>query len=598
MTEPTHDPLNVAAWLPLRAAEQPDKLALIWRTGRDSNGRAIYSRRTFRELNTETDRFAHGLSRVGITREMRTILMVRPSPEFFALTFALYKIGAVPVLIDPGMGRRNMVDCLKAVNAEAFIGIPLAHVLRVLNPSAFNSVRIVITAGRKWFWGGHTLDAIHQSPKRQIARSQDDPTFPVTETSPDSPAAIIFTTGSTGPPKGVLYRHGMFDAQVRILRERFDIGHDEIDLPTFPLFALFDPALGMTAVLPEMDFTRPALVDPTKIIEAIRDNGVTHMFGSPALLDRVGRFGEANGVKLSSLRRVISAGAPVPPETIRRFSTMFGGIGVEQSPNHLITKSPNGPIPQSAIQNPQSPRPQIFTPYGATEALPVAVIGSGEILGETAALTSLGLGTCVGKPVPYVDVKIIRISDEPIETWSYDLVLPVGEVGEIAVKGPVVTREYFTSEAATRLAKIREPDGAVWHRMGDLGRFDEQGRLWFYGRKAHRVITEGETLFTEPVEAIFNQHPKIRRSALVGIGERGKQTPVVCIEIDESALEASDHADPKKFGDELFALGSKYEFTKGIDTFLVHPGFPVDIRHNSKIFREKLAVWAMNELAD
>ncbi len=558
--------LNVAAWLPLRAGEQPNKPAIIWRSGRGSDGRAVYSNYTFEQLNALSDAYAFGLERDGVSRGTRTILMVRPSPEFFVLTFALYKVGAVPVLIDPGMGRQNMVECLAAVSAEAFIGIPLAHVLRVLNRPAFRSVRTVITVGRRWLWGGRTLANILNLGQGEQQRQGKQP-YPIAETGPDDPAAIIFTTGSTGPPKGVLYRHGMFDAQVRILRERFDIQPDEIDLPTFPLFALFDPALGMSVVIPEMDPTRPALVDPTKIIEAIRDNGVTHMFGSPALLNRVGRHGEAHEIKLPSLRRVISAGAPVPPDALRRFAKMIDAPA------------------------------QIYTPYGATEALPVAVIGSDEILGETAAMTAQGLGTCVGLPAPSVEVRIIRISDEPIERWSDDLALPVGEVGEIVVTGPVVTREYFTSESATRLAKIRDDEGRTWHRMGDVGRIDERGRLWFYGRKAHRVITESGTLFTEAVEGVFNQHPKVRRTALVGVGPRPSQTPVVCVEIDEDALEASDHQNPNRIGEELFELGAEHEFTKGIDTFLIHPAFPVDIRHNSKIFREKLAVWADRQLS-
>ncbi|MBX3396662.1 MAG: AMP-binding protein [Phycisphaerae bacterium] len=666
--EESRPSVNVAAWLPLRAAEQPDKPAIIWRSGRDRAGRAIYSQFTFRQMNQESDACAFGMKNAGIHRGTRTILMVRPSPEFFVLTFALYKIGAVPVLIDPGMGRHNMVECLRAVDAEAFIGIPLAQILRIMNRRAFSRVRVAITVGRRWFWRGPRLSDIRAdgaeimaSPEAQTESARERSaaaesnahqvrlsspgarSFPMADTAPDDPAAIIFTTGSTGPPKGVLYRHGMFDAQVRILRERFDIRPDEIDLPTFPLFALFDPALGMSAVIPEMDFTRPALVDPIRIIEAVRDNGVTHMFGSPALLDRVGRYGEAHGVSLPTIRRVISAGAPVPPETIRRFMTMLrtGGDVVAPATSSVSGRETDD---QAGLKIPGShPQPdragdgetpatvgptQIFTPYGATEALPVAVIGSDEILGETAASAARGLGTCVGRPVRQVEVRIIRITDDPIDAWSDDLVLPTGEVGEIAVKGPVVTREYITSESANRLAKIREnppplhheqrvsdaptqshadptaqarsvePGNAsdVWHRMGDLGRIDSQGRLWFYGRKSHRVTTVRGTLFTEPVEAIFNQHPKVRRSALVGIGDRGCQTPIVCIEIDHRALEAADHSNPNKLGEELFQLGSQYPFTRDIDTFLIHPEFPVDIRHNSKIFREKLAVWAADQI--
>lgn len=589
MTPATRQIVNVAAWLPIRADEQPDKPAIIWRSGRGADGRAVYSHLSFRELNEDCDACAYGLREAGIERGTRTILMVRPSPSFFSLTFALYKLGAVPVLIDPGMGRKNMVECLREVDAAAFIGIPLAHVLRVLHRSAFRGIRTVITDGRRWLWGGRRLADIRERGRR-IAE-QCVTAFPMADTMPDDPAAIIFTTGSTGPPKGVLYLHGMFDAQVRILRERFDIQPDEIDLPTFPLFALFDPALGMSAVIPEMDFTRPAHVDPERIIEAVRDNAVTHMFGSPALLDRVGRFGEANGVVLPSLRRVISAGAPVPAETLRRFGAMLRRDDGAVSPRPHDGPSDTGDLPV-----PQRSAPQIFTPYGATEALPVAVIGSDEILGETAALTARGLGTCVGRPAPGVTVRIIRITDDPIDIWTNELELPRGEVGEIAVHGPVVTREYITSEAATRLAKIPDGRGGVWHRMGDLGRMDEHGRIWFYGRKAHRVITERGILFTEPVEAVFNQHPKLRRSALVGVGERGRQKPVVCIEVDQNALEERDHENPNALGEELFAIGAQHDFTKNIDTFLIHPGFPVDIRHNSKIFREKLAVWAEKQM--
>ncbi len=594
--------VNVAAYLPEMARRMPDWAALVWRSGRDSSGRARYSQRTFRELNEDVDRYAHGLVRAGIGRGLRTILMVRPRGEFFALTFALLKISAVPVLIDPGMGRRRMVECLAKVGAEAFIGIPLAHVLRVLHCGAFRSVRTCITVGRRWLWGGlrledvwleTQLDSTGGAGLRARQSRQGRPLhhtphavapFEMPETHEDDPAAIIFTTGSTGSPKGVLYRHGMFAAQVLALREMLGIEPGEIDLPTFPLFALFDAALGMTAVLPEMDATRPAHVDPGKIIEAIRDQCVTNMFGSPALLDRVGRHGEANAVKLPTLRRVMSAGASVPPETLRRFRTML------------------------------SDDTEIFTPYGATEALPVACIGSREILEETATASALGAGTCVGRAAPGVEIRVIGISDEAIEEWSDDLMVgntaeggcatgntltpaislqgrgSVGEIGEIVVRGSVVTREYCTEAEATRRAKIREGE-SIWHRMGDVGWLDERGRLWFCGRKAHRVVTEHGTLFTEPCEAVFNEHPKVFRTALVGVGEAPRQRPVLCVELEAEAKRAGA-AEGERIAEELREMSRRHEHTCEIETILFHPAFPVDIRHNAKIFREKLAVWA------
>jgi len=561
--------VNVAAHLPQMARGQPEKRAIVWPVGRDANGRVTYAHLTFLELDQETDRYAHGLEHVGIVRGTRVILMVRPSPSFFALVFALYKVGAVPVLIDPGMGKNRMVDCLRAVEAEAFIGIPLAHVLRVLHPGAFRSVRVCITVGRRWLWGGLRLRDIRTDPWQP---------YEMAPTQADEPAAIIFTTGSTGPPKGVLFLHGMFDAQVRILRDHFKVVPGEVDLPTFPLFALFDPALGMTAVIPDMDPTRPALVDPVKIIEAIHDQNVTHMFGSPALLNRVGRYGEAHGVKLPSLKRVVSAGAPMPPETLERFGEMLEGAA------------------------------EIHTPYGATEALPVASIGSREILGETREASARGGGTCVGRPMPGMTVRVIGITDEPIETWSDDLIVPIGEIGEIVVKGPVVTHEYCTDAAATRLAKIMDAregrtvipqspivnpqSSMVWHRMGDVGRLDEQGRLWFCGRKAHRVVTENGTMYTVPCEAVFNQHPQVFRSALVGIGPARRQKPVMCVELEGGVEEANKES----LGRELLELTRRNDLTKDIDTVLFHRSFPVDIRHNAKIFREKLALWAARQV--
>jgi olefin beta-lactone synthetase len=232
---------------------------------------------------------------------------------------------------------------------------------------------------------------------------------------------------------------------------------------------------------------------------------------------------------------------------------------------------------------------QVHTVYGATEALPVASIGSDEILGETRHATDQGRGVCVGRPVAGIDVRIIGISDDPIPKWSDDLLVPDGTIGEIAVSGPVVTREYFNRPEATRLAKIADPTRAVfYHRMGDVGYLDDRGRIWFCGRKSHRVVLPDETLFTIPCEAIFNTHPDVFRSALVGV-KRGEETvPVICIE----PARRLSRGEQQRVRRELLERGAGFPHTRRIRTILFHPAFPVDIRHNSKIFREKLAVWA------
>lgn len=548
--------LNVAAHLPALAESRPHAMAVVCPAGRDRWNRVTYSHYTFRQLDRTSDHFARALEAVGIRRATRTVLMVPPSLEFFALTFALFKLAAAPVIVDPGMGIRNLGKCLTEAEPEAFIGIPKAQLARRILGWARPTVRTTVTVGRPGLGGTLTLDAI---PPELFADEHGRRSFPVAEVKPDDMAAILFTSGSTGVAKGTVYTHGVFAAQVEAIRQAFDIKPGEIDLTTFPLFALFGPALGMTGIVPDMDPTRPARVDPAKIFEAVNDFGVTNLFGSPALLNRVSRTKRPGS--LASVRRVISAGAPVPAAVIER----------------MVKLLPSGT--------------QVFTPYGATECLPIAVIGSDEILGETRRQTDRGGGICVGRPVARIEVKIIRISDEPIPTWSKDLELATEQIGEIAVKGPWVTPSYYNRPEATKLAKINDPAGGFYHRMGDVGYLDERGRLWFCGRKSHRVVAGEKTLFTIPSEAVFNTHPAVFRTALVG-GRRCAETePVLCVE-----REPGDATPDASLRSQLLEIGAKFPHTANIRTILFHPAFPVDVRHNSKIFREKLAIWAAKRL--
>ncbi len=538
---------NISLSLKRTAERYPFKRAVVYPDGRDKSGRVLYSQITLSQLDALSDSLAFGLESIGIIRGTRTILMITPGMEFFITMFAMFKVGAVPVVVDPGMGIDRMLQCLEQGRPKAFIGIEKAHLLRTLKPKYFKTVKHWVTVGKRWFWGGHTLNQL-------MLPARED--FPKAHTTWDETAAIVFTTGSTGPAKGVIYTHGNFDAQIRQIQSHFQIEPDEIDLPTFPLFALFDPALGMTAVIPDMDPTKPARVNPVKIIEAIENHGVTNMFASPALLNRVGKYGRENKIKLPSLRRVVSAGAPVSPANIEQFSTML------------------------------SEKAQIHTPYGATEAVPIISIGSHEILSETKKLSEQGFGMCIGRPIENTRIKLLKIIDDPITQLRDSLVVPENQVGEITVQADLVTKQYFNNREADLLSKIPDVNGAVWHRMGDLGWQDSKGRIWFCGRKNHRVTTGKETLFTIPVEAIFNNHEKVFRSALTGVGPKTNQLPVIFIEPNTKI------GNKRAFIQALLTLAKSNPLTADIQHIFIDNAFPVDIRHNSKIFREKLAIKA------
>jgi len=539
------DLLNIARHLPAMAMRHPEQDAVI----HSKDG----SRLTFRHLNEDADRYAHGLTRLGIRRGARTLVMIRPGQEFVAVAFALFKMGAISVLLDPGMGRTSLLRCIEEVEPHAFIAVSMAHAARLLRPRAFKSVKHWVTVGPRWFWSGPTLSQI-----RALERQSRE--FPCADTRTDETAAILFTSGSTGIPKGVVYEHGMFDAQIRSLRESYGIREGEIDLPAFPLFALFSVAMGVTIVIPDMDCSRPARVNPETFARTVLEYGVNQSFGSPAIWDRVGRYCAGRQHVLPSLTRVLMAGAPAPLHVIERL-------------RHILPESGD-----------------VHTPYGATEALPVSSISGRDILGETAERTRAGDGTCVGKMCPGITLRIIRVSEEPIPAWNDSLALPAHEIGEIVVKGPVVTRTYYRNDRATSLAKIKDGN-AWWHRMGDVGYLDDHGRLWFCGRKADRVDTAVETLYTEPCEAIFNQHPAVSRSALVGVGREKTRRPVMIIEPRRGHFPRSPET-AVRFSHELRELAKGHSVTSSITAFLFHPNFPVDVRHNVKISRDMLALWA------
>lgn len=515
--------MNIAELIRAQALRHPEKPSVVL-AQRVGYVRYRYPSYTFAQFERRSNQLAHRLTSQGLRPGDRVLLFVKPRLDFSVLTFALFKLGAVPVLIDPGMGKQNLLRAIAEVKPRAMIAETIVHALSWWYKENFQTIEL------RWKIAPLLKDLATEPTQ-----------FTLYPARADELAAILFTSGGTGTPKGVMTTHGILAAQTKMLQQEFQLTENDVDLPGFPLFALFTLAMGMTSVIPDMDPTKPAQCDPAKLVRALLDKQVTFAAGSPAIWERVARYCVEHKIELPMLKRVAMFGAPVRGEVHALFSQVL-------------------------------PLGNTFTPYGATECLPVASIDGRSVLKHTAHLTRQGLGTCVGVATPGNKIIIQKDAD-----------IPKGfpeEVGEILVQGPTVTPGYFERAVDTAMAKIPHADGLI-HRMGDVGYIDREGRLWFCGRKAHVVVTSEMSFYPIPVEAIFNQHPDVKRSALVDLkGEAG-----VVVELKRSRSKT-------ELERELRALALTRDHTRAITKFFVHPRFPVDVRHNIKIDRRALSHWA------
>ena len=473
---------------------------------------------------------------------MRTVLMVSPGREFLACTFALLRIGAPPIMVDPGLGISGLKSCLNRARPEAFVGISKAHWARLILGWGRGTIRHRFGVGSGPFppdtWN---LDELRKKIPAQVP--YEGPVL-----GADEMAAVLFTSGSTGPAKGAIAHHGQLEAQVDALASCHGLEAGEVDLPTFPLFGLFGVAIGMTSTVPVMDFTRPAKANPEHLIDLMERYGVTNLFASPALLGSLSDYLKDTGKTLKGLRRVISAGAPA----------RHGAI--ETLCQHL------------------SPETTIETPYGATEGLPLCHVHHDEIL-ATHAGTAAGKGVCIGTQVEGIDLQIVESGGRPHKDC-----LPDESVGEIWVSGDTVSRSYLHDDSANALHKFTDDLGVVWHRTGDIGLRDTDRRIWFRGRTSQRIHTVNGPIDTVATERIFEIHPGVFRTALVGVGPAGQQRPVLCVE-----PQPETELTPQQIRDNLLQQARENLLTREIEHVIITGPFPVDIRHNAKIQREALA---------
>ena len=529
---------NVVRLISKFAEEFPDQSAV--KVPRRSNKVLSYECYSFRSLQRLIDQSVSFLKSQGIVTGERAVIMVQPRVELVVLIFALLRMGIVPVIIDPGIGRSRFLQCLRHSKPAILLGIPWVIKLSYFFPKAFAGVHKRIPVGKNFI---------------SLLKTLIPCTFSA-DTKPDQIAAILFTSGSTGFPKGVCYQHCHLCAQVEAIQKQYQIQPGEIDLPMLPVFTLFNPLMGVTSIIPEINPSRPASLKPEFVVQAIQDNKITNSFGAPALWGKVADHCLKNTLILPSIRRILMAGASAPISLLDKLKTVC-------------------------------PNARVYTPYGATEAMPVSTISSTEINKEVQTLTHTGSGTCVGQIFPNISLKIAPI-DHTFSSENNSQVpeCPEGEIGELLVAGSVVTESYDALPEATSDAKILT-EGKLWHRMGDLGYLDQKNRIWFCGRKKESFIVNSKRYFTDCCEAIANRLTGFSRSALIQYRDHNKQDfPAMVLEMNN---ESNNRKKQNLVIEKLKTYLSQFSATKDIEHFFFIKKFPVDVRHNTKIHRLALS---------
>ena len=483
---------------------------------------------TFQELRVRVERFAGGLAHAGFGSGDRAVFMLPMSPELYVGVLGALTVGGVAVFVDPWVSLRRIAALAAAAGAKAFVGTPKSHLLRLLAPGLRRIPLTIASGSVARPFARHRLAAMHGDHRLALV-------------SPDAAALITYTTGSSGAAKGVNRTHAILAAQHDVIRREFPALPGDVDLTTFPVFALSNLAAGITTVIPPVDLRRVASANGARVLQAIHACGVTTLAASPPLFDALADHVRARGTA-PAVRRIVTGGAPVRDDQLRRWRAIW-------------------------------PRAEIVIAYGSSEAEPVASIGAD----ERVALAG-GRGYCVGRPVHAVKCRLIPIAKGPVS----ELRDPPGAgdvVGELLVSGPHVCRDYVGDQRAFAENKVRDADGIVWHRMGDTGYFDAQGRFWLVGRVHSTIERAGVPIHPQVIEqAAQGDDANIRRVAAVGMpdGTLGERL-VLVVESDSAAVEP-----------EIRARLGKAKLAPVDALVVTRKPLPVDPRHNSKVDYQRL----------
>ena len=513
-----------------------------------ADGRSV----TFGELDELVQRTAEGLFGTGgVQVGDRVAVMIPPGVDLAIALYACWRMGAVPVLIDGGLGPAQMGAAMKVAHPNHLIGI-----------------RRALAAARTLRWPGRRIavEPTHRVARRllgvehDLASLQDAPSVPLPAVDPDAEAAVVFTSGATGPSKGVRYSAARIDTQIRTLVEQYNISADDSLVAAFAPFALYGPAMGIPSTVPDMDVSSPGTLTAATLLDAVEAVDASLVFASPAailsVLETLDELGARDRTALDHVRLLLSAGAPVP--------------------GHVLRAAVDRLVPNAAVH----------TPYGMTECLPVADI-------DLVSLESLGpdalhhLGVCVGMPVDSVELLI-----DPLDELGVPTGLPTSEpglLGEVRVRAAHQRLDYDRLWHTTHLAS--PADGT--HATGDIGTIDADGRLWIGGRTGHVIRTATGPVAPTPIERAVDMLDGIRRSAAVGVGPAGAQVVVVIAETSDAGRRPCQSS-----LDRIDRIRAAVAEATGLDVAacLEVPSLPVDRRHNSKIDRTHLADWATGVL--